>query len=93
MLVYLPHLSGYFQHRFEVLKLSIGRLLANTNHPYDFLVFDNDCCEEVKVYLRGLVEEGRIRYLLTSSENIGKLGALQLISGGNPWGCFGLYRR
>jgi hypothetical protein len=84
MLVYLPHLSGYFQHRFEVLKLSIGSLLANTNHAYDFLVFDNDCCQEVKKYLRGLVKEGQIRYLLTSSENIGKLGALQLISGAIP---------
>lgn len=84
MLIYLPHLSGYFQHRFEVLKLSIGSLFANTTHPYDFLVFDNASCKQVKKYLSDLVEEGLIRYLLTSSENIGKLGALRLISGAIP---------
>jgi hypothetical protein len=84
MLIYLPHLSGYFKHRFEVLKVSMGSLIENTVHPYDLLVFDNDCCEEVKKYLRNLVEDGHLRYLLTSSENIGKLGALRLISGAIP---------
>jgi hypothetical protein len=84
MLIYLPHLSGYFKHRFDVLKLSIGSLLKNTIHPFDFLVFDNDSCKEVKKYLRDLVENGHVRYLLTSGENIGKLGALRLISGAIP---------
>jgi glycosyltransferase involved in cell wall biosynthesis len=84
MLIYLPHLSGYFKHRFDVLKLSIGSLLQNTHHPFDFLVFDNDSCDEVKKYLRKLVENGHVRYLLTSGENIGKLGALRLISGAIP---------
>ena len=62
MLVYLPHLSGYFKHRFEVLKLSIGSLLRNTRFPYDFLVFDNDSCDEVKKYLRELVENEQVRF-------------------------------
>jgi hypothetical protein len=84
MLIYLPHLSGYFKHRFDVLKLSIGSLLRNTEHPYDFLVFDNDSCDQVKKYLNELLEGGEIRYLLTSGENIGKLGALRLISGAIP---------
>ncbi len=84
MLVYLPHLSGYFKHRFEVLRLSIGSLLQNTKNPFDFLVFDNGSCDKVKRYLRGLVEGQKIRYLMTSGENIGKLGALRVISGAVP---------
>lgn len=84
VLVYIPHLSGYFQHRFEVLKLCLGTLLKHTDVPYDLMVFDNACCEEIKAYLRSLVEQGTIRYLLHSSENIGKLGALRIISGAAP---------
>jgi glycosyltransferase involved in cell wall biosynthesis len=81
MLVYIPHLSGYFEHRFDVVKLSIESLLANTSIPYDLILFDNACCDEVKDYLQGLVASGAARYLITSSENIGKLGALRMISG------------
>jgi glycosyltransferase involved in cell wall biosynthesis len=81
MLVYLPHLSGYFEHRFDVVRLSIASLLANTKKPFDLLVFDNGCCEEVKQYLRKLVESDSGRYLITSNENIGKLGALRMIAG------------
>lgn len=81
MLVYLPHLSGYFEHRFDVVRLSIASLLANTNMPFDLLVFDNGCCDEVKQYLRNLVETDSGRYLITSSKNIGKLGALRMIAG------------
>ena len=84
VLVYIPHLSGYFQHRFEVLKLSLSTLLKHTDAPYDLLVFDNASCEEIKAYLRDLVESGSIRYLLQANENIGKLGALRLISGAAP---------
>jgi glycosyltransferase involved in cell wall biosynthesis len=84
VLVYIPHLSGYFQHRFEVLKLCLGTLLKHTDVPYDLMVFDNASCEEIKAYLRGLTEQGSIRYLLHSSENIGKLGALRIISGAAP---------
>lgn len=84
MLVYLPHLSGYFKHRFDVVKLSLESIFKNTRTPYDLLVFDNASCAEVKVHLQKLVDAGKIRYLLTSSENIGKLGALHLISASAP---------
>ncbi len=84
VLVYLPHLTGYFQHRFEVLKLCLGTLLKNTQAPYDLLVFDNASCPQVKDYLRQLQQEKLLRYLITSSENIGKLGALCIIAGAAP---------
>ena len=52
MLVYLPHLTGYFKHRFDVVKLSVASLLNNTSLDNDLLVFDNGSCEEVKTWLR-----------------------------------------
>ncbi|MGH2606542.1 MAG: glycosyltransferase family A protein, partial [Anaerolineales bacterium] len=84
VLVYLPHLSGYFERRLEVVKLSLESLLLHTDPPYDLLVFDNGSCEEALVYLRQLQRAGRIDYLLTSGENLGKLGALRLIAGAAP---------
>ena len=84
MLVYLPHLTGYFQHRFDVVKLSVASLLNNTELNYDLLIFDNGSCEEVKVWLRMLEETGSVRFLFSSSENIGKLNALRLLVGASP---------
>jgi glycosyltransferase involved in cell wall biosynthesis len=84
VLVYLPHLTGYFENRLDVVRLSLESLIANTETEHDLLVFDNASCEEVGRYLRQLHSEGRIRYLLRSSENIGKLGALRLIAGAAP---------
>jgi hypothetical protein len=84
VLVYIPHLSGYWEHRFDVLRLCFSTLLQHTEVPFDLLVFDNACCDEVKTYLQELQESGAVRYVLTSSENIGKLGALRLISGAVP---------
>ena len=79
MLTHIPSLSGYFRHRFDVLRLSLGSVLAHTKAPYDLLVFDNGSCAEVVDYLRGLRDAGQIRYLLLASENIGKIGAFQLL--------------
>jgi hypothetical protein len=84
VLLYLPHLTGYFEHRFDVIKLSMATLLRHADVEFDLMVFDNASCAEVKAYLRELQEQGTIRYLLTSSENIGKLGALRLIAGAAP---------
>jgi glycosyltransferase involved in cell wall biosynthesis len=84
ILVYIPHLEGYFQHRLGVVQLSLASLLHNTAEPYDLLVFDNGSCDEVHEYLEGLRQAGAIRFLLTSKENIGKLGAMRLMAGAAP---------
>jgi hypothetical protein len=84
MLVYLPHPTGYWAHRLDVIRLSLASLIKHTDLEYDLLVFDNASCEEAKAYLRNLQEEGVLRYLLSSSENIGKLGALRIIAGAAP---------
>jgi glycosyltransferase involved in cell wall biosynthesis len=84
MLVYLPHLTGYFEHRLDVVKLSMASLLSGTQGEYDLLVFDNGSSDEVKEWLQELQGSGAIRYLITSAENIGKLGALRVIAGAAP---------
>ena len=79
VLVYIPYLSGYFQYRLDVLKLCLGSILKHTEKPYDLFVFDNGSCSEVKRYLRGLMEAGSVQYLFEASENIGKIGAFQIM--------------
>jgi glycosyltransferase involved in cell wall biosynthesis len=79
MLTHIPNFAGYFTHRFDVLRLSLESLIANTNQPYDLLVFDNSSCPEVVNYLTGLRDAGKIHYLLLSSRNIGKIGAFQIM--------------
>jgi len=84
VLVYIPYLHGYFEHRMDVLRLCLRSLLQNTQEPYDLLVFDNGSCDEVKAYLQSLVDAGSIRYLITSSENIGKIGAFDILFNAAP---------
>jgi glycosyltransferase involved in cell wall biosynthesis len=84
LLTYIPHLDGYFQHRFEILQLTIASLIANTHLPYDLLVFDNASTNKIVDFLKGLYDQGTIRYLLLSSENVGKIGAFELIFNAAP---------
>lgn len=79
MLVYVPYREGYFQDRLEVLKLSLASLIKHTDGPYDLMVMDNGSCADVKAYLRSLQELGALRYLVTATENIGKIGALKIL--------------
>lgn len=75
----IPNLEGYFQGRLDVLRLSLSSILAHTDPPYDLMVFDNGSCPAVIDYLRSLRDGGFLRYLFLSSENIGKIGAFQIL--------------
>ncbi|MCL4559663.1 MAG: glycosyltransferase family 2 protein [Chloroflexi bacterium] len=79
VLTYLPNDAGYFQERFDVTRLCLESLIANTTPPSDLLVFDNGSSAPLVDFLRSLRDQGLIRYLLLSSQNIGKIGALQMI--------------
>ena len=78
-ITHIPMLEGYWQHSLEVLKLFFESLRANTQTPFDLLVFDNASCREVTDYLSGLKEEGLIQYLILSERNFRKLGALDFL--------------
>jgi hypothetical protein len=79
VLTYLPDHTGYFQDRFDVTRLCLESIIANTSEPYDLLVFDNGSCDVLVDYLRGLRDQGLVKYLILSSQNIGKIGALKII--------------
>jgi hypothetical protein len=79
MLTYLPNQAGYFAERLAVTRLSLESLIAHTPPPFDLLVFDNGSCPELVNYLCHQRDEGLINYLMLSSRNIGKVGALHEI--------------
>lgn len=79
VLTYIPELEGFYRHRMSVLQVCLESLLANTEVPFDLLVFDNGSCAEVVDYLQSLKDAGEIDMLLLSAKNLGKIGALQLM--------------
>jgi glycosyltransferase involved in cell wall biosynthesis len=83
-LTYLPEEIGYFEHRFDVTRLCLESLIANTPQIYDLLVFDNGSCPLLVNYLEQLHAAGKIHYLLLSKKNIGKIAALQMICKAAP---------
>lgn len=83
-ITYIPDLTGYFEQRLEVLKLSLASLRAHTTLPFDLMIFDNGSCQPVVDLLRGLEQAGQIDYLLLSRQNIGKIGALQILFNAAP---------
>ena len=79
MLTHIPDQSGYFAKRFEVMRLSLESMIANSPAGTDVLVFDNGSCKEVVDYLRAMRDAGKVQYLLLSSRNVGKIGAFQIL--------------
>lgn len=81
---YIPFLGGYYTHSLEVLRACLESLWASTSEPYDLLVFDNASCPEVRTYLTGAQDQGKIQYLILSDRNVGKGGAWNMIFQGAP---------
>ncbi len=81
---YIPFLGGYYAQSLDVLRACLESLWTSTREPYDLLVFDNASCPEVRNYLTSAQEQGKIQYLLLSSQNVGKGGAWNLIFQGAP---------
>ncbi len=79
VLTYVPNSLGYFENRLEVTKTCLQSIFKHTSVPYDLMVFDNGSRPELVETLRQLKDEGAIDFLMLSSRNIGKIGALQLM--------------
>jgi len=84
VLTYLPDTIAYYENRFDVTRLCLESLIANTPEPHDLLVFDNGSGQPMVDYLRSLRDASRIHYLLLAGQNIGKIGALQMIARAAP---------
>ncbi len=87
---YIPSQEGYFRDSLAILKLTLNSLIRNTAEPFDMLVFDNGSCREIKSELTKLHQEGLIRWLVLSGENLGKTGAQNWIFSAMPneWICY-----
>jgi len=79
VLTFIPNLEGYYRHRLDVLRVCLESILKNTTPPFDLLVFDNGSCEPVVDYLREMQNAGNIDILLLSKQNMGIVGALQVL--------------
>lgn len=77
VLTFVPHQAGFFEQRMSTARMTIESIIANTDIPCDKLVFDNGSCREMVDYLKGLLETGKIDYLMLSRYNIGKLNAMR----------------
>ena len=84
VMTFVPNDIGYFKDRFDVMRVCIESILKNTKEPFDLMVFDNGSSDEVLKYLRKLHHSGFIDFLLLSSKNIGKIGALQIMCKAAP---------
>jgi len=84
VLNYVPFLSGFYAEALDVLKVSLESMRNEPGLPFDFMVFDNGSCPEVRDFLVGEKEAGRIQYLILSEKNMGKGGAWNVILAGAP---------
>jgi glycosyltransferase involved in cell wall biosynthesis len=79
VLTYVPFLGGYFSGYLDVVKTCLRSIWENTRLPYDLMVFDNGSCAELQGFLVESHNDGRIQYLMLSTENLGKGGAWNII--------------
>ena len=84
LLTCIPTDQGYYENRFEVLKLCLSSIFKHTDLPYDLLVFDNGSLPSVKDFLKTLHTEGKIQYLFMSQSNIGYGAALNMAFAAAP---------
>jgi hypothetical protein len=81
VVVYVPHLRGYFTNRLAVVRLSLESLTRHKPAKTQLLVFDNGSCKEVRALLTGMLEDGRIDFMVRSRSNIGTPAAIRTIFG------------
>lgn len=74
LLTHVPFQAGYHSAALDVLSLSLASIYRNTSVPHDVLVFDNGSDDQVKGFLKGELDAGRIQYLILS-QNVGKARA------------------
>ncbi len=84
LLNYIPFLSGFYAETLDVLKVCMESMRTEAGLPFDLMVFDNGSCPEVRDYLIGEKDEGRIQYLILAEKNMGKGGAWNVMLAGAP---------
>ncbi len=81
VVVFVPHLRGYFTNRLAVVRLSLESLIRHKPQATRLLVFDNGSCAEMRALLAGWVESGAIDFVVRSRTNIGTPAAIRTVFG------------
>ena len=84
MVSYIPNLEGYFQHRLDVLRLSLESLIKSLDTTCDIMIFNNGSCQEVVNFLETQLQSGKINYLIHSQINLGVIGAFKVLFNAAP---------
>ena len=77
--VFMPMLDGYWKDALKVLELCLWSMRESTSIPFDLMVLDNGSCQEVQTALLDYHRKGWIQFLILSQENLGKVGAWNLL--------------
>jgi hypothetical protein len=82
--VYIPNFEGYFKDSFEIFKLNVESLLATVHDKTRITIYNNNCTDEVKIYIDGLYAVySQIDQVFHSKENLGKVNAILAAVKGN----------
>lgn len=76
IITFIPFLSGHYRHKLKILKLCVNSIIKNTNSNFNLIIFDNNSCKKVKDYLVLLGNKHDFINLVLSSQNIGKIAAM-----------------
>jgi hypothetical protein len=81
--VYIPHLTGYYQHLLEILRMTLESLRITAGEHIRVTVVANACCREAIDRMQRFLDEGSIDQLVINNENWGRIdGVLSAARGG-----------
>lgn len=73
--VYIPNQEGYYKDSFAILKLCLLSLFKTCHKKTYFTIVNNGSCNEVRVYLDELFQNGKIHEVVHTT-NIGYINAM-----------------
>jgi hypothetical protein len=80
--VYIPHLTGYFEHSLAVLKLCLESLHLTGAEDLSITVVSNGSSPDVVAELQKYLMDGRIDQLVCNCHNRGKVDAVLSVARG-----------
>jgi len=84
IVTYLPDEYGYYEKKFDVLKLCLHSIWAHTDVPYDLMIVDNGSSEELITYLQEQFEQNLIQHLVLNRMNLGLMRGIAISIGAAP---------
>jgi glycosyltransferase involved in cell wall biosynthesis len=81
---HIPFLEGFYAQSLDILRLSLASLRDHADEELDLWVFDNGSCPEARAFLLEEAAQGRVDRLILSGENVGILGAHNVLFSAIP---------